>query len=294
MERWFVSQIERISQDRKQGASQLYFQGVYILRRWLISSDSQANPDTLPLLVERLVGAQPSMAPLINLCNRVMMFVEKRDFRGAIAYLEKGLLNTESGIEFISQRLKPVLCGSKRIVLLSYSSTVIKVLLKCALKLPVLTHVGHPLGDGRRSAEVLADDGFEVSLTSDLCLPGMLQEEDLVLTGCDAILKSGVVNRTGTYPVALAASKRGVPLVVMCEEAKILSESLEFLHRIELASPKELGESSRYKVVHSYFEKVSCDLVYKVITEKREFSGNEIPDVVGSLHQVPSMFLPSR
>jgi translation initiation factor 2B subunit (eIF-2B alpha/beta/delta family) len=71
-------------------------------------------------------------------------------------------------------------------------------------------------------AESLAAAGHDVTLTSDAALPGRLADVDAVLVGADAVLADGaVVNKVGTYPLALAARRADVPCLAVCARDKV-------------------------------------------------------------------------
>jgi len=287
-----LRRVEGLKNDREHGAAQICREGARVLLHCLEDPSCSRSVGALDRLVRSLIEAQPSMAPLVNLCNRVMLFVEAGETGKAIDLLIR--VQQEDGLSApgnMVERALSVLRDCRRMVVFSYSSTVISLLLKGGVRLPVLAHVGHPLGDGTKSARILADSGFEVTITSDLCLAGMLREGDLVLTGCDALLKDGVVNRAGTYPLALAARHKGLPFVVVTGEDKILPAELQPLHRVKYASPGELCLKGKYTVHHFYFETVPCQLVDRVITDRRDFPGNEIPAVVEGACEVSSLLL---
>ena len=117
-------------------------------------------------------------------------------------------------------------------------------------------------------------------ITSDLCLAGMLEEGDVVLTGCDAITPTFWVNRAGTYPLALAAKEKGVPLVVVTETSKFLPGSLTPWLRLKPAPEGELVvECGKCKVVHGYFERVPLTLISKVVVPEGEFDPDKVVEM---------------
>ncbi len=284
--------VEQLKNDREHGAAQIYREGAGILLQCLEDPGCFEAPYALEMLIKALVSAQPSMATLLNLCNRVLLFVEAGELDRARNFLAEETKERSSYLDAMTDRVLPLLQRSRRLVVFSYSSTVTSILLRCGLRVPVLAHVGHPLEDGVKSAEVLAENGFDVTLTSDLCLAGMLVPGDTVLTGCDALLRGGIVNRAGTYPLALAARHKRVPLVVVTEENKILHPDLEPLHQLRAASPEELGvRGGAYTIHHFYFETVPPQLVDRVITESRAISGVDIHRVAEECQGVSRLLL---
>jgi translation initiation factor eIF-2B subunit delta len=77
----------------------------------------------------------------------------------------------------------------------------------------------------------------------------------------------GVVNKVGTYPLALAARAAGVPVYVLSEAAKIAPPTLPLV--FEEMPPEELlpeplpGVTAR----NVYFDLTSADLIAGLVTE---------------------------
>ena len=273
--------VELLKNDREHGAAQLFARGAAIILDALRSDDLISPHELLPL-VKAVLDAQPSMAPLINLCNKVMVLVESGRNLEAVEYLE-GVVSCPGtgGAGLMRDRLTLLLQGRERVVVFSYSSTVTAALASTGVRPQVLTHRGHPIDDGLKSADFLHSKGFQVTLTSDLCLPGMLKEGDVVLTGCDAITVSGMVNRSGTYPLLLAARDRDVPVVVLTDESKLLPAPLEsFLEVREAPAEEMLPGGAEYRVRHFYFEMVPLSLVSVVITPNRDIAVSELVPVL--------------
>jgi translation initiation factor 2B subunit (eIF-2B alpha/beta/delta family) len=269
-----LQRIKVLATDREHGAAQIYRKAALILLE-AFSQGEFGHTDILNV-VKALIGAQPSMAPIINLCNRILLFIEKGDLKGARGYLEKELTESHNIIQKISYYLVEFLKASERIVVFSYSSIAVEAMISSGVMKPVLTHLGHPIGDGKKSAELLSSKGFDVILTSDLALPGMLKEGDLVLTGCDAVSYPEWVNRAGTFAISLAAKERRVPVVVVTERNKQLPSPLAVFLKLEDAPAKELLDETNFRISHRYFERIPLDLVHKIITQEGVFAPQKL------------------
>ena len=91
---------------------------------------------------------------------------------------------------------------------------------------------------------------------------------DAVVVGADRIAANGdVANKVGTYPLALAAARAGIPFVVAAPESTVdagtpTGESIE----IEEREPAEVVEGPAYNPA---FDVTPADLVTAVVTERR-------------------------
>ena len=101
-----------------------------------------------------------------------------------------------------------------------------------------------------------------------------------MILGADSIrADGGVVNKVGTFPLALAAQRAGVPLYVLAESLKIAAPSTPVV--LEAMDPRELlpepapGVSAR----NPYFELTPADLVTAVISERGRLSVEAIAGI---------------
>ena len=79
-----------------------------------------------------------------------------------------------------------------------------------------------PGGEGVALAGVLAAAGWRVTLIADMACGLFVGQARAVVIGADSVrADGGVVNKVGTYPLALAARAAGVPLYALCETRKI-------------------------------------------------------------------------
>ena len=98
-----------------------------------------------------------------------------------------------------------------------------------------------------------------------------LGQADLVLVGADTILADGgVVNKAGTYLLALAAKASDAPFHVCCEGFKF---SRKHTVRLEEMDPSELNapKMPNLSVRNTYFDLTPADLISAWITEQGVF-----------------------
>jgi translation initiation factor 2B subunit (eIF-2B alpha/beta/delta family) len=157
-------------------------------------------------------------------------------------------------------------CGAS-VATLSRSGTVLAALR--ATEPAVLIGESRPACEGTEIAAELADDGLDVTLTTDAALAGELaaRDPDTVLVGADAVLADGsVVNKIGTRGLALAAARESVPVYVAAAVDKVRPD--EEMHG-ESGSAADLydGEAP-VTVTNPVFDRTPADLVSAVLTER--------------------------
>lgn len=98
---------------------------------------------------------------------------------------------------------------------------------------------------------------------------------DAVVVGADRITANGdVVNKIGTYPLALAAARAGVPFVVAAPESTIdLATASGADVHIEERDPLEVGVPN---ALNYAFDVTPADLVTAIITDERVIHGKPL------------------
>jgi methylthioribose-1-phosphate isomerase len=128
-----------------------------------------------------------------------------------------------------------------------------------------------PLLQGARlTAWELAAQGIDHRVVVDgaaasLIARGMV---DAVVVGADRIAANGdVANKVGTYPLALAAARAGIPFVVAAPESTVDTGTPTGADiEIEERDPAEVAAGSAYNPA---FDVTPADLVTAVVTERR-------------------------
>ncbi len=229
-----ASEIAAIRGDHERGASAIAQRAVRLLRaicRAGISGDAPAA-DALALLREtcdQVEGARPSMAPLAHVARRVALAAGGDDALPALQAAQSTIdaLITEAQVapEHIGARLMERLPEHARIVTLSRSATVTRVLQSAAEHIAAVTCLeSRPGGEGADAAREIAAalPHARARLVADAAMSLAVAEADCAVAGVDALLAEGyAVNKTGTHPLALAAQAAHIPMYVLAERAKI-------------------------------------------------------------------------
>jgi translation initiation factor eIF-2B subunit delta len=161
------------------------------------------------------------MAPLVNLVNRVLWAIEEpqslNDLIRAIVEVAEGFKHqlrqhalhvAESALALISDGIT--------IVTLSYSTTVHHALRhaqRAGRRFRVVCGESRPILEGRQTAAILAEYGIPTQLAIDAELPAHIAQAQLVLVGADMLSTQGLVNKVGTYGMALTAHAKGVGIL---------------------------------------------------------------------------------
>lgn len=108
---------------------------------------------------------------------------------------------------------------------------------------------------------LITDDAAGIALS-----PFIPPNDDLVLVGADALRKEGVVNKIGTYLLAVAAHEQGIPFYVAASTLKYdIREKLI----IEERSPSEVYKGLRNIIIRNpAFDLTPWKYVTGVITEE--------------------------
>jgi methylthioribose-1-phosphate isomerase len=128
-----------------------------------------------------------------------------------------------------------------------------------------------PLLQGARlTAYELAALGVDHRVVVDGAAPSLIARRlvDGVVVGADRIAANGdVANKVGTYPLALAAARAGLPFVVAAPESTVdLSTPGGDAIEIEERDPAEVAAGPAYNPA---FDVTPHDLVTAVVTERR-------------------------
>jgi translation initiation factor eIF-2B subunit delta len=276
--------LKEIRSDNLSGASQLAEKTARFLLDFLRDSSEEELLLQIRTLSRALVDTQPSMAPIVNLVDHLFQATKGLDDSPEIK--EKGILAIEGfleglthGAERIITHALPLLRGKRTLLTHSYSATVLRVL-ECAKAVEVICTEARPLFEGTRTAKELGKRGINVRLVVDFAAFSLVRECDLVIVGADAITPGGIVNKIGTYGLALVAKEEGVPFYVLAGKEKYLPSPFSYALRIDKQDPKEVIEEAIINgvVENFYFDLTPLNLISGVVTQDGVMSGQEVQE----------------
>jgi len=221
-----------LADDRVSGASQLARQALDSLTEFAGScSDDEIDPLRRTLLdfAEDLQYARPNMAPIFNLVQRWADRVERLDdddiqrFRREAATIAQDLSDASiRAVGDVADHAARLIGPGATIVTHSLSTTVqatFRALVPHGVH--AIVAESRPGLEGRRQAQHLDHFGIPVAFITDAQLGHFCQQATVALVGADTLLQDGsVVNKAGTYLLALAARDTGIPFYVCCESFK--------------------------------------------------------------------------
>lgn len=272
--------IEEIRDDRAQGASELARHALELLAdaaRTVPAADTLGLREHLLALAAELGAARPSMAPIQNLlrCWRQGLTIPADLDLSAARRLgaeraESLIAASRRAITECAAHAASLLGPGRTVLTHSLSSTVVEVcgLLKDAGLRMIVTE-SRPLAEGHRLAERLSAWNVPTVYITDAQMGLFVAQADAVLVGADSVLADGaVVNKAGTYPLALVARDQGVPFYVCCESFKWRAPDnpppeLEEMAPAELGVPAWPGVTVR----NVYFDLTPARLVSAWIAE---------------------------
>lgn len=288
--------IEQIKEDNISGAAELTRRGAEVLIALAETSEAQSASQFFAELLnagKALMKAQPSMASLFHLVNATLLKVEglqevmemKETVRAAAEGFATGL---QKGTELISEQAAHLIKDGAMIMTHSYSSTVLRSLLAAKAggkSFAVICTESRPICEGRDLAVKLGEQGIKVTLIIDAAAFRFMARTQLVMVGADSISTQGLVNKTGTYGLAIAAKVHHVPFYALCGTEKFLPKSCSHLFSIEAKDPREIMAEpiQNVEAINYYFDVSPLEYLSAVITERGFLSPAEIRDLLGEM-----------
>lgn len=272
--------IAEIRDDRTRGASELARRALELLAeaaRTLPAVDALELRADLLTLAGELSAVRPNMAPIRNLLRRWresstppvdLNLAIARDLAAERA--ETLVAASRRAVTECAVHAARLLGPGRTVMTHSLSATVTEI---CRLLkddgLRMIVTEARPLGEGRQLAERLSAWRVPTTCITDAQIGLFVAQADAVLVGADSVLADGtVVNKAGTYPLALAARDRGVPFHVCCESFKWRAPD-EPVPELEEMAAAELGmpDWPAVTVRNVYFDLTPARLVSAWIDE---------------------------
>jgi translation initiation factor eIF-2B subunit delta len=270
--------LQEIREDNRSGAAQLARKGAQLLLDVL----KEETIEEVRVLGKALVAAQPSMAPMVNLVNHLFHAIESVKDPHAVreqgaATVQGCLDNLTTGPEKMTKHALPILKGKKKVMTHSYSSTIIEVL-GYTQGIEVICPESRPLLEGLKTAKELGAKGVRVRIVVDSAAPSLTGECDAIIVGADAVTPEGVVNKIGTYALALAARDNSVPFYALAGTEKFLPPPFAQALRIDEKDPKEVTQAAipNSVVENRYFDITPHDLITAVVTQDGVMRGKAV------------------
>ncbi|RRR73689.1 MAG: initiation factor 2B [Candidatus Viridilinea halotolerans] len=273
--------VAAIADDSVSGAVEIAEQSAQLLLRV-----AHANPTLSPALLRDqllavgwdLIRAHPTMAPLVNLINGMLWKLDAAYERNvnahyavseAIGEFKRRLRVHEAAIAETALRLIP----EDGQILTTGRSTTVRAALRHALRagrrFRVVCAEGRPACEGRSMATELATAGIPVTVVIDALAISLANSAQLVLVGADHLGSHGLVNKVGTYGLALAAGAVRVPIYALCGSEKFLPPG--YMPPAQAHWPAEQvwpDAPANIAITNLYFDTTPLDALAGIVTEQ--------------------------
>jgi translation initiation factor eIF-2B subunit delta len=199
------------------------------------------------------VSAQPAMAPLVNLTNAVLFGLDRAESPGDIC--DRFLALLASAGDQISGYFVDLLEDGMTLLTHSSSRTVLDALRAASgvrEDLTVICTESRPMGEGIALARILSEAGLGVRVVTDASVWRVMEQSEMVICGADSITSRGLVNKTGTTLIALAAREFGRPVYALCGSQKFLPIDYSLPPEQQHPAKEILGEELARISHHGY------------------------------------------
>lgn len=270
--------IQAIRDDREHGASWLARAAAGVLLRLTEPRDDVADDiwDTVVrMAAQELVAARPSMAAVANTAARIWdagrsaatpteARTQLRDMAERLATQDE---QTQLALRTYAEKM---LLGN--VYTMSRSGAVEDVLRDLGQRRiigRVIIGASVPGGEGVTMGRALAQSGLDVTLVADTACGLFIGEASCVVLGADSLRADGsLVNKVGSYPLALVAREAGKPVYALCETLKISAPDFPLI--IEEKDPAELlpDPVAGFRARNPYFDVTPAQLISGYMTEQ--------------------------
>jgi translation initiation factor 2B subunit (eIF-2B alpha/beta/delta family) len=276
--------IQSLADDHTSGASRIARIGLQAMAMLSMEAKGHPNAPDLKEAARRISQAQPAMAVVHNVVHMYAQLVAEGQEPRAV--FDQIVQELDSARERIARSFLKVAPDHADIITTSFSDNVLATIQMAAGKGRV-AHVyaleSRPLLEGRFLVIALTEAGIPASLVPDAMGPSLMATATLGLVGADSILNDGsIVNKIGTYALALSAADHKKPFHVACETLKFDARyDASTWPGSPLMNPRELWDRPPEKidVMNRYFEVTPGRLVTSIVTERGTFA----PDIVRTM-----------
>jgi translation initiation factor eIF-2B subunit delta len=275
--------VRRLASDRMSGSMELALEAVN-----LMEAAGEMEPKEAVALANSVADAQPSMAAVRNTVALCLDGLRASRTGGTqygayLKTLRKDLTETR---ERIAKALLDVARKPVTITTLTYSTTVVDALKfldeRKRLK-SVYILESRPLNEGAKTAEALAEAGIETTMVVDAMAAQMAARSDAVMFGADVIFADGgVLNKVGSYPLAMAARAESKEVWACAETIKVdrRRKSTDPV-REKARDGAEVASLKGVAVDNRYFEVVPPRYITAIVTERGVYRPTNIRALTG-------------
>lgn len=245
-----------------------------------------------------LIRAQPTMAPLVNLVNAVLWKLESVDspraMRQAVtASCEEFRRQLRVHEVAIAEAALPLITDGA-VVVTNGRSTTVRAALRHAQRagprFSVICAESRPACEGRVLARELAESGIPVTLVTDALSVSMVRGAQLALVGAEQLTRDGLVNKAGTYALALACQAHDIPLYGLCGSEKFMPPGYAIPGQANRPADQVWLEAPpNVAVINQYYDHTPLALLAGVVTEKGALTSEGVEAWLAALRLHPAL-----
>lgn len=278
-----LTQFQDLARDNTSGATELIHRLVAICESCAFARDVRELHEGFALL-EQSQKSMPSLHAVLQILKTEFLprLHEDDECTDALGYLSSLQTILDESGDRIAAQFTALVDSPATVLTLSRSATVLTSLGHLAdesLLLHLRVLESRPMLEGVRTIRDMAARGVPATLYADAAFMEAMLGARCIVTGADCVSADGfVLNKIGTYPLAICARDRGVPLYVLCDSLKF-SPLLRDAIDVEDAPAEELHPAAadeRFTVWNRYFEWLPVDLVTAFVTERGVFSPDQL------------------
>lgn len=299
-----AEQVVPIRDDLTSGAAEIALRAIGIFQAMLAGTEELSPQDVrerLTATARALIDAQPAMAPLFQLSNTVLLAASGAktteeihvQCNEALAGFDRRMCDSAQSIaEHVFDLVPP----GELVFAYSFSSTVVSSLLHARGRgkyFRVLCTESRPALEGRKLAAMLASGGLEVIHTFDTAIGLVLPMCRAAFMGCDCVGRPGVVNKVGSWVLAVACRELGIPLYALSGTEKFVDDDRFFEFEKHERPGSEVWDEppEGVRVLNRHFEIVPFFHLAGLVTEHGILTEKEIGKIVAELQVHASLRL---
>ena len=273
--------IDSLSLDHKRGASEIVRDAAELFVEITLHGveNSDAADHLFQRAVRRLAKGQPTMAPVLNLLNRLCKSREEKgeDWKEINASIPTIYRQPSDYVDQMKQHLS-MMPRATRLIAFSNSSTVAQIITTTYSESGWPEHIlcgeGRPVMEGVVLAKKLTAAGLDVTLFTDAALMSKVVEADAVWVGGDSLSRDGLVNKVGSRALAMLCQMRQIPFISVMSSDKLLPTALAPFFYSVPQNPREIGgdDSESLNIHNEYYETLPLECVTSILTEDGVFA----------------------
>lgn len=275
----FAHLTARLASESQVGAVEVAIQAADILLEEAHTGITQTPDEFRKQMLgigRALIQAQPMVAPIINMVNRVLWAIDEAPSEDELSVeaarvIEDYRRQLRQHALTVAEEALTLIADGSTIVTISYSTTIqyaLRHAQRSRRRFRVICAESRPTMEGRRTAAELARYGIPATLMADTAATAAVERAHLVLVGADMLSTRGLINKVGTHGLACVAQSCRVPFYSLCGSDKFLLNGLR-LPEQPMVQQQDLWPDAPPQVAieHWPYDVTSLEFVSSIITE---------------------------